>query len=269
MCKAEEIIKTLKDSAIYIDSNIFMDFEFNNIFEYIIKNKIEIVILKSQYDEMINLRNKHKSSETDIAKTLIPQLTLALNRIEKLLDNTESNIKDIGFDSDKNAYADVDFIKEILKKLKEEKSILFITQDRDLRTRLKTMIKDDKEISKENIYIFKANEFIEYVSKDINIETNELIEQIKFDHSGLSEETIKALEEASKTFKPNSTSNYENNDGKYCPNCEEYVTPYKSKKDIDYMFHKGSTYLIEECTTCNYEFSKKHLSDYDNGLGLY
>jgi hypothetical protein len=73
---------------------------------------------------MINLRKRYKSSKTNKAKILIPQLTLALNRVEKLLDNTKSNIKDIGFDSEKDAYADVDFIKAILKKLKTDVTII-------------------------------------------------------------------------------------------------------------------------------------------------
>jgi len=169
---AEKIIKKrFKDTTVYLDSNIFMDFNYDNIFDYMIENKVKVTILKSQYDEMLNLRKKYNKSKTNQAKILMPQLTLALNRVEKLLDNTKSNIKDIGFNSDKNAYADIDFINAILKKLQKDKSVVFVTQDRDLRTRLKTMIKDDKKISKKNINIFKADEFIEYIGA-IEILTN-------------------------------------------------------------------------------------------------
>lgn len=165
----DEIKKKFKNSRVYLDSNIFMDFKFDNIFDYMINNKVKVTIIKSQYDEMINLRKKYKDSKTNKAKSLLPQLTLAFNRVEKLLDNTKSNIKDIGFDSEKNAYADIDFIKVILNKLKKDKSIVFVTQDRDLRTRLKTMIKEDKKISKKNVNIFKADEFIVWVNIIENI----------------------------------------------------------------------------------------------------
>jgi len=173
----DEIKKKFKGSKVYLDSNIFMDFKFDNIFDYMIDNKVNVSIVKSQYDEMINLRKKYKDAKTNKAKSLLPQLTLALNRVEKLLDNTKSNIKDIGFDSDKNAYADIDFIKIILSKLKKDKSIVFVTQDRDLRTRLKTMIKEDKKISKKNVNIFKADEFINWVNIIENIvnDSNETV----------------------------------------------------------------------------------------------
>jgi len=162
----DELRTKMENKSIYLDSNIFMDSKYENIFEYLIENKIKVNILKSQYDEMVNLRKKLKNDESEKAKLLKSKLSLALKRIEELIDKTESNIQDIGFDSDKNAYADIDFIKTILKKLKKEESVIFVTQDRDLRIRLKTMIKDNKEINQENINIFDAEEFIEYVNNN-------------------------------------------------------------------------------------------------------
>lgn len=48
----------------------------------------------------------------------------------------------------------------------------------------------------------------------------------------------------------------------YCPNCEEYVRPFRIRKDIGQR-HYGSVYLVKECPTCEYEYFKKWLSDYD------
>ena len=160
----KKIEKRFRKTIVYVDSNIFMDFNFDNIFEYFNKNNTKIVILKSQYDELINLRKRYKNERSDRAKAIRPQLTMALNRVEKLIDNTQSQIKDIGIESDKNSYADPVFIKSILKKLKKGKSVIFITQDRDLRTRLKSMTKEDRKIDTQNINIFKADEFIDYVN---------------------------------------------------------------------------------------------------------
>jgi predicted nucleic acid-binding protein len=163
-----KIEKNFRKIMIYVDSNIFMDFNFDNIFEYFNKNNSKIIILKSQYDEMINIRKKLKAESNSYSEKALKakraQITMALNRVEKLIDNTQSQIKDIGLESDKNSYADPVFIKTILKKLKKGKSVIFITQDRDLRTRLKSMIKEDKNIDVQNINIFKADEFIDYVN---------------------------------------------------------------------------------------------------------
>lgn len=117
------------DKIIYIDTNIFFDEDLRYLFEDVFDEKIyNIIIPEIQYNEIYRL----KSDENDKKKSYLARNTMKI--IENLI---EKGIAEINFENKKDTYADPIFIKEIIENIKYNKPTVFLTNDTDLRIRLK------------------------------------------------------------------------------------------------------------------------------------
>lgn len=141
---------------IYIDSNIFLqDSEgVNRLFDELLKySNISIIMPKEQYEEIYNL----KKNESDIKSA---NARNAFRRIEKLFDNYKLKIPGLNDKSvNSSTYADPVFIDLIIQDLKENQRVFFITEDKDLKIRLKSKIyTEGLSLNEDYIKIFSFNE---------------------------------------------------------------------------------------------------------------
>lgn len=223
---------------IYVDSNILMEDGSEKLINELIHYQLTIKIPKVQYDEIYNLTKSDNEKKSFKARN-------ALRNIEKLLDADILNFNDININKkDKTAYADPEFIKIIFNDLKKGEKVVFITNDRDLRIRIKLKLKENSDLTND-LSLYSLDE-LEYSQ----------VSKSKLEY--LEDEDFRSINQ--KKF------NYMH----YCPNCEENVIPIKHKKDFTKKGHNelvGSTYLVEECFTCGYIFKKKWLEDYNRGFG--
>lgn len=129
----KEFYKSIEDKLIYIDSNVFMDEKFKNILENFEEYKLNIVIPKEQYDELYNLKQSNDGEKSKKARD-------AFKSLENLLDLKILKIEDINQEHvNSNAYADAVFINKIAQNIKDNKSVVFFTDDADLRIRVKSL----------------------------------------------------------------------------------------------------------------------------------
>jgi hypothetical protein len=144
------LFEQFKNKKLYVDSNIFMaepnkaiDRFFNEFTAY---DNIKITMPTEQYEEIYNLKKSDEQSNSKAARD-------AFRRIEKLVDSKYIDIlglKDMPDDS--SSYADPIFIKMITEDLKNEKPVYFITEDKDLKIRLKSKI-ESEQLNENNIVI--------------------------------------------------------------------------------------------------------------------
>ena len=144
------LFEQLHNKILYIDSNIFMaqsnvgvERFFNEIQEY---PNIYITMPTEQYEEIYNLKNSDIEVKAKPARN-------AFRIIEKLFDSKHLNIRELKDEPNKvKAYADPVFIKMITENLKEQKKVYFITEDKDLKIRLKSKVESEK-LNIENLVI--------------------------------------------------------------------------------------------------------------------
>lgn len=144
------LFEQLKDKKLYVDSNIFMaepnkavDRFFDEFTSY---DNLKITMPREQYEEIYNLKRSDEESSSKAARD-------AFRRIEKLVDSKHINILDLkDMSDDLSSYADPIFIKMIIEDLKSEKQVYFITEDKDLKIRLKSQIESEK-LNENNIVI--------------------------------------------------------------------------------------------------------------------
>lgn len=117
-----------EDEIIYIDSNIFMDERTDFFFSSLDENN-KVFIPRVQYNELYKLKSSDEGGKAKRARD-------AFRKIEELFDKKIITIEDLS-GKNKETYADEAFIKLILEDLKNSKKVAFITDDRDLRLRLK------------------------------------------------------------------------------------------------------------------------------------
>ncbi|QHG90772.1 hypothetical protein CVO_02480 [Sulfurimonas sp. CVO] len=144
------LFEQLKNKKLYVDSNIFMakpnkavDRFFDEFTSY---DNIKITMPREQYEEIYNLKRSDEESSSKAARD-------AFRRIEKLVDSKHIDILDLkDMPADSSSYADPIFIKMIIDDLKSEKQVYFITEDKDLKIRLKSQI-ESKQLNENNIVI--------------------------------------------------------------------------------------------------------------------
>lgn len=144
------LFKQLKDKKLYVDSNIFMaepnkaiDRFFNEFATY---DNIKITMPTEQYEEIYNLKRSVEETSSKAARD-------AFRRIEKLVDSKSIDIRNLkDMPANSSSYADPIFIKMIIEDLKSEKQMYFITEDKDLKIRLKSQI-ELKKLNENNIVI--------------------------------------------------------------------------------------------------------------------
>lgn len=144
------LFEQLKNKKLYVDSNIFMaepseaiDRFFSEFADY---DSIKITMPTEQYEEIYNLKRSDFKSSSKAARD-------AFRRIEKLVDSKHIDILDLkDMPDDSSFYADPIFIKMIIEDLKNENQVYFVTEDKDLKIRLKSKI-ESEQLNENNIII--------------------------------------------------------------------------------------------------------------------
>ncbi|MGR5447985.1 PIN domain-containing protein [Vibrio jasicida] len=125
---------------VVIDSNIWMNYDYDDLFNslesYLSKSNNVIKIPQVQFDEIVNLKNlPYGNVKSKLARC-------ALSRIERLQNSNAIKIIPLGFDAEKEAYADPEIIKLLIKATDEYNNLLLITDDRELRIRANQLVSD-------------------------------------------------------------------------------------------------------------------------------
>lgn len=146
----ELLFEQLDNKVLYVDSNIFMTDSnegVNRFFNEISKYKnIKITMPREQYEEIYNLKNSDVELKSKSGRH-------AFRVIEKLFDSKHLDILELDDEVNKSqAYADPVFINMITEDLKNDKQVYFITEDKDLKIRLKSKIKTEK-LNEDNMII--------------------------------------------------------------------------------------------------------------------
>ena len=139
----QQLINRLGNQIIILDSNIYMNESYENIFNFIMFNRIKnIFMTQQQYDE---ISNKY-GFESRQAKRII----------ELLSKSNLITIHNITQNSDRNAYADIELINYIREFSSKNHNILFVTDDRDLSIRTLQLVKQDGYFN--NLEVLSGNE---------------------------------------------------------------------------------------------------------------
>lgn len=143
------LFERLKNKILYVDSNIFMaepNEAIDRFFkELTLSENIKITMPTEQYEEIYKL----KKGDAETAKAARD----AFRRMEKLIDSKHIDIPELKEMPDYSpSYADPIFMKMILEDLKNDKQVYFITEDKDLKIRLKSKIIAEK-LNENNIVI--------------------------------------------------------------------------------------------------------------------
>lgn len=177
------IFKKLSNKKVYIDSNIFLtrmnkavDRLFNELSNY---SDIIITMPKEQYEEIYNLKSNDENPELSLAARN------AFRTIEKLFDSNNLEILNLEDNNNKKAYADPVFIKDIINNLKKDEKVFFLTEDKDLRIRLKSKIKTES-LNEDNITV---DSFLNIYSNIKNLVDSEKkrIKELKEDNKVIDE----------------------------------------------------------------------------------
>ena len=142
--------KFSENEVIYIDSNIFMNEEASYFLDSL-NEKNKVIVPKEQYNELYKLKSSDDEERAYKARN-------AFRKIEELYDKKIIKIEDLGNLDKEKSYADPVFIRLILQDIKNNIKVVFITEDRDLRLRLKI------ETDKNSLY---ANSLTIYTLEDI------------------------------------------------------------------------------------------------------
>lgn len=198
----KKFIDTLDNATVYIDSNIYMDERFVKLFELLLKCKVDILLLEVQYQEIYGCKKSDIPEQAKSARR-------AFNFIDKLQEKEILTIEGLGIQSEKKAYADPELIERIIKDLKQDKNVVFITEDKDLKIRLRGQIKKEN-LESEKIVIFghEQMEFLELLNK------------------------IEILEKSIDNSKV------------HCPHCNKNVLTYEVKEWNEYT---GDNYYLRCC----------------------
>lgn len=139
----QQLINKLRSQIVILDSNIYMNESYENIFNFLIFNRINnILMTQQQYDEISN-KDGFGSRQ---AKRII-ELLSKLNLI---------TIHNITQNSNRNAYADIELINYIREFSFKNHNVLFVTDDRDLSIRTLQLVKQDGYFN--NLEVLSGNE---------------------------------------------------------------------------------------------------------------
>ena len=133
----------LKDT-ILLDSNIWMGPEYESFFiflrEQLRSNDKKIVLYGPQFDEICNIKKKTYYKTPKNVRSRI-----AINRIEDFQLNELLTIKPLTIDAERGAYADPLIIKMVLGLLENNEKVVFISDDKELRIRIRGLSEDKKK----------------------------------------------------------------------------------------------------------------------------
>jgi hypothetical protein len=134
------IIDTVNADCFIVDSNMWMNEKYDNLFfcfqQALEQTKRQLIVTRSQFDEVCNLK-----MATEFGSSRNARARMAINRIEKLQKHGLLKIDRIAADAKRDAYADPDLVKFIVAEAKQGKSIRFLTDDKELRIRVREFLK--------------------------------------------------------------------------------------------------------------------------------
>lgn len=127
-------------SLIIVDSNIWMQQEYDNFFrnlEWVMKRFSSTIKMSSiQFDEIVNLKDlPYTNPKSKLARC-------ALARIEVFQKMGLIEIIPMKFEANKYAYADPDIIKFLVDSSREYSVMTLVSDDRELRIRTNQIVKD-------------------------------------------------------------------------------------------------------------------------------
>ena len=127
-------------SLLLVDSNIWMNPEYDEFFsslEWVMERFSSIISMPSkQFDEIVNLKNlPYGNPKSKLARC-------ALGRIEYFQNRSLIRIVPMGFNAEKNAYADPDIIEILVDSLAKYTAMTLVSDDRELRIRANQILKD-------------------------------------------------------------------------------------------------------------------------------
>ena len=139
----ENLFHSKLSNTILIDSNIWMNSEYDALFTEMINAaeamNSKMVILGVQLDEIENLKNSSKDENTKYGARC------AFRRIDSAQDSNVLTIENVTLNATRNAYADPEFIKYLLGNTEQgclNPGVVFITDDRALKIRIKAIAKE-------------------------------------------------------------------------------------------------------------------------------
>lgn len=142
--------KFSENEVIYIDSNIFMHEEATYFLDSL-NEKNKVIVPKEQYNELYKLKSSDDEKRAYKARN-------AFRKIEELYDKKIIKIEDLSNLQKEDSYADPVFISLILENIKNNVKVAFISEDRDLRLRLKIEI--DRNSSYTNyLHIYNLEDY--------------------------------------------------------------------------------------------------------------
>jgi hypothetical protein len=132
----------LKDT-ILLDSNIWMNPDYESFFitlrEQLKNQDKKLVLYGPQFDEICNIKKRtgYRTIQNRLSR-------LAINRIEEFQINNLLKIKPLTIDAEKRAYADPLIIKMVLGLLDNNEKVVFISDDKELRIRMRGFSEEKK-----------------------------------------------------------------------------------------------------------------------------
>ena len=147
-------------NTITIDSNIWMNIGYDAFFitlrDIIISNKKQLNLYGPQFDEICNIKKKTQYGE--IQNKLA---RCAISRIDEFQNNDLLNIEPMTLDAERGVYADPLIIELIIKLLHNGEKVCFITDDIELKIRVKALAKSFKD----NLKVMSGKDII-YLCKN-------------------------------------------------------------------------------------------------------
>ena len=139
-----DLEKKLIAEYLLIDSNIWMDEDYTKFFGFLLnllkKNKIGLEMPNIQFDEIVNIKKKTTFGQPKNAKARI-----ALSRIEDFQKERCLKIVPLQLESKPGAYADPELLKILIHLGKKYQSLVFISNDKELRIRARQFVDTECE----------------------------------------------------------------------------------------------------------------------------
>jgi ABC-type multidrug transport system fused ATPase/permease subunit len=150
--RQQQQIEKLKNTKIIIDSNIYMNDRYNELFDFFIKYQIQILMTSLQYDEIKNIKKSDKDENTKYAARNAMRIITELSK-KKVLKIINKN-----FESNEKAYADPEIFKYALHFAKKH-PVLVVTNDMDLINNIIHILNNP------NIEVFDGDDFEKLINK--------------------------------------------------------------------------------------------------------
>jgi len=132
-----KLIEMFENKKVLLDTNIFMLEKFDWFFEFLLQNRIPVVILSDVYDELVKLKTSSNIEKSKRAK-------LGIRRVHLLQEHNILKIVNLDIAADMRAYADPNIIN--LFKSGRLKDTLLITNDYDVKIRAKNFVNSQNDV---------------------------------------------------------------------------------------------------------------------------